>query len=357
MSELPASSADMPIKVRRITKTTYAVVYGLSFGLVIVVYLAVLGFIVTQAPEASGNTSFLGKSFAAVGVFGDSFGAVNAFFSALAFAAVAATLFLSQAQIGLQQEELAAVLEEHRENVKAFKDQNAFLDKQMIVNRFYRQLEGFQTLTNNLKLFRPDKRGGKTLQGQDIFDVARSDLKRMVARNPAGDNVDAAREYKSSLNVPSHPNEYDPDAIKENYLLLYKGIGDYESVFAQYYRTFYHLVRFVDDQATERLPPLEKYELVRIARASLSQDELIMIAINCLTNNGENMWAYVERYDILNNIEDSKLWKSIRSRFESVGTGEPGFYSRREDCCEPLSKLKGRAIYQAELEWCMGVRK
>ena len=80
---------------------------------------------------------------ATAGVFGDSFGAVNALISALAFAGVLVTFRLQRKELDLQRQELKAQREE-------FTQQNKTLKLQRFENTFFHMMELQQQIVNDL---------------------------------------------------------------------------------------------------------------------------------------------------------------------------------------------------------------
>ena len=84
------------------------------------------------------------------GTFGDSFGALNALFSGLAFAGLIVTLIMQKDELSMQREELDEAKQELRQQSIEFKKQNKTLNLQRFENTFFNMLNLQETITRNL---------------------------------------------------------------------------------------------------------------------------------------------------------------------------------------------------------------
>jgi len=98
---------------------------------------------------------FNNLDMAARGQFGDLFGAVNALFTGLAFAALIYTVILQRNELGLQREELRLSREELRRSVEAQRGSEQALAEQVelsvittLVDNYTRQLDSLHTQTD-----------------------------------------------------------------------------------------------------------------------------------------------------------------------------------------------------------------
>ena len=89
-------------------------------------------------------------------------------------------------------------------------------------------------------------------------------------------------------------DERNPNPLYE---LFYK--GDVKALLGNYFRLFYHIIRYVDQSD---LSQKDKDGLVRIARAYLSEPELHLLFWNAISQHGsEKTKPLVEKYDLLQN--------------------------------------------------------
>src|SRR5690606_27107941 len=76
-----------------------------------------------------------------------------------------------------------------------------------------------------------------------------------------------------------------------------------KSDMSHYFRTIYHIIKFVDKSEIEN-----KKQYISIARAQLSSYEQILIFYNCLHENGnEKFKPLIEKYALFKNIDSSLL--------------------------------------------------
>lgn len=108
------------------------------------------------------------------------------------------------------------------------------------------------------------------------------------------------------------------DQIEEAYEAFYGPIT--ASQLNHYFRLLYHIVKFVNDAPV--FSEKEKYELVRLVRAHLSEPELRLLFWNGLTHHGEHFRGLIDDYDLLQNFS-----------FDDVQDGDvqhyPKTYARR----------------------------
>jgi len=80
--------------------------------------------------------------------------------------------------------------------------------------------------------------------------------------------------------------------------------NDEKSNLSHYFRTFYHIIKFIDNSEIEN-----KKQYISIARAQLSSYEQIIIFYNCLHDNGkEKFKPLIEKYALFKNIDESLIF-------------------------------------------------
>lgn len=89
----------------------------------------------------------------------------------------------------------------------------------------------------------------------------------------------------------------------ENVILGYKRFHEkYSNDLAHYFRTIYHIVRYIDES-----PIRDKYLYARILRAQLSDSEQTLLMYNCSVGRGEEKFKnLVEKYSLLHNCSRNR---------------------------------------------------
>lgn len=225
------------------------------------------------------------------GTFGDTFGAVNALFSGLAFAGLIATLLYQKEELKLQREELQQTREELKGQREEFEEQNKTLKRQRFENTFFNMLSLQQEITNNLllqcKIFQENVERDVTYKGREAFK---------------GIYEDAVFEYEGIISIANTGLKY---ILKNNWLDGYTKIPA-TNRFDHYFRHLYRIFKYVD--TTDLINDDERYEYACIVRSQLSDYELIMLFFNGLSDNGkEKFKPLIEKYAILKNMRPDLL--------------------------------------------------
>jgi uncharacterized membrane protein len=256
----------------------------LSIGIIV---LIVAGWILTYY-FLEGNE--------ARGTFGDMFGSLNALYSGFALAGIIITILLQKNELKLQREEL-------KETRKEFKIQNETLNIQRFENTFfnllnlhhkivdeidYRRIKGKNPWSNvDYLMGTNDEDDGETITitGRDVFKY----------------------HYKKLLDELKHAEN-----PKQVYLQHYE---KYQSDFGHYFRNLYRIFKLVDtskffvsEKEIETQILKRKYRYTSIARAQLSDYELLWLFYNGISENGiEKFKPLIEKYSLLKNLPENKL--------------------------------------------------
>lgn len=263
-----------------------------AIAIVVCVLVWVFGAAVTRWYALHYASSVVNN---AAGLFGDSFGAVNALISALAFAGVIVTFYLQRKELDLQRQELKAQREE-------FTQQNKTLKLQRFENTFFNMVQLQQQIVNDLYI-QLSEREQVTQGGQWGNEV-------IVDKSVRGRKV---FEYIYKTRVRFRKNEGCFATI------INKGMTNYGQVVHRelldhYFRYLYTILRYVDKTeafdvneegtADEEYTFKQKYHYTTILRATLSRYELLMIYYNGLSTFGnKKLKPLIERYSLLNNLD------------------------------------------------------
>lgn len=208
------------------------------------------------------------------------FGAVNALFSGMAFAALIYTVLLQRRELQLQREELIETREEIKGQKLQLVAQNDVLRQQTFEQTFFQTLSLLNALVTNITMGTVEA----PVVGRDCFRR----LYRFYGKNAKDDT--------------------DVESLSRNYIAFY---GRYGYEIGHYFRTLYNLVKLVDRSAVE-----DKRFYTNIIRAQLSDQELGLLFYNCLSPLGnEKFKPMVEKYALLKNMPTGTLLNPAHKLF------------------------------------------
>lgn len=213
-------------------------------------------------------------NFSNPGAFGDAFGPLNSLMAALA-ATAALLAYQSQAR------ELRRV-EEQAESEKNARDKRDFE----------------QTFFNLLTLFR------ETVNEIDVND--------RYNQNPVSGRDALKRILEEYIGSPTGNDKSDRDAFSNSY-------RKFRDDLAHYFRLFYHILKYVENSNLK-----DKKLYTRLLRATLSDAEITLIALNCMHGGGKaKLKPLVEKFSMLHNISNHNFthWR-MSKYFDKEAFGE-----------------------------------
>lgn len=235
-------------------------------------------------------------------LYGDSFGAINALISALAFAGVIVTFYLQRKELDLQRQELKAQREE-------FEQQNKTLKLQRFESTFFHMMELQQQIVSDL-----------CIQLQDSTLVANTWIGLQKGRKVYVNGLLRGRQVFAYIywhqKTGSNPNGI-LTTMHDKGIEAYPSIPDIE-LLDHYFRHLYTILRYVDEsdafkfnddgESDEAYEKEQKYHYTTIVRATLSRFELLVLYYNGLSIYGrEKLKPLIEKYALLNNIDKESL--------------------------------------------------
>lgn len=231
---------------------------------------------------------FEGGLLTARGVFGDSWGGVNAIISAFAFAGVIVTLFLQNRDLNLQRKEMARQCEE-------FEKENETLKYQRFENTFFNMLSQFQEVVNNLSVTARVKGENVDFVGREVFQTL-FEKATIYVPNPQKNG-----EWVGNRGMIGVLKNHGLDGYMHS---------EEPTQFDHYFRLLYRILKFV------RTSPLitrfeDEYEYTSILRATLSRYELVWLYYNGLTYGQNKLKPLIERYAMLKNLRIDLLVDGI----------------------------------------------
>ena len=239
------------------------------------------------------------------GVFGDSWGGVNALISAFAFAGVIVTLFLQNRDLNLQRKEMARQREE-------FEKENETLKYQRFENLFYNMLNLQQEIVAGLRYdyeekqtilvpqkdsypLQDERRVDKVVTGREVFRFTFEEAEIYLGgRDKFGKHI-IVQGYRRFLNA--------------------KGLSNYDetwipTIFDHYFRHLYKIIQFVDNQGFSFD---EAYKYISLLRGTLSRYELVWIYYNALNPVFHKFQELIEKYSLLKNLREDLLSRTLET--------------------------------------------
>jgi hypothetical protein len=213
-------------------------------------------------------------SVANAGVFGDSFGVLTSFFSALAFVGVIWTLVNQREELKLQREEWESQKNELSDNKKE-------LMKQGFENSFFQMLKLQNDILSGITITKSGVNGTEKFEGRDA-------IKELAGK--------LTQSFSSSIHAPDHSKlaldlAYERFYLRDGYRL------------AHYFRFLYNIFRFISEAGIEN-----KDLYVRLARAQISNQELYLLFYNSLVERGEKFKKYLIDFKLMDNLVDNELF-------------------------------------------------
>lgn len=251
MSQKPTESKDPWLKGGFLLGGLLLLV-GIWFGLSRLVFHLANTLTITKAENA------LAKS----GQLGDTFGAVNALFTGLAFAGVVYTIIQQNKQLKTQQRELHEQSEDRK--------------LEQFERVFFQLLDQFRTVRDTTQF------AGDT--GRKVFRGFANDLQKTMPI------LSSEEGYLETLS-PTYEKFYEK----------------YEPQLGQYFRTIYGILDFVE---LSTIAIKKKSMYANFLRAQLSSDDLILLLYNCRVGQYRSegkLLALIQRFNTLKHFSKSQI--------------------------------------------------
>lgn len=249
------------------------------------------------------------------GTFGDSTGFINTLFSSLAFAGVILTLYWQIKENSNSREE------DHR---KQFEDV------------FFHMTEDLETIIAGLKIELVNPYGN-IAQDWELTP----------------ENNVSSKQYVEGREVFRYLYE---QQLKDGYYMtnaiIASGVDGYERFMEgqldHYFRYFYRILRYIDDN--KLIDNRDKYRYACVLRAHMSSYELLIMHYNGLSSIGsQKLKPLLERYSMLNNIRYEKLANGSKEAEKTfIGEdyyGDSAFLHQWEPTSNKLDRLWNKLIW------------
>ncbi|HBI7022508.1 putative phage abortive infection protein [Clostridium perfringens] len=228
--------------------------------------------------------------------------AITPFFTLASIILIIGTLILQRKDLQNQQEELL-------ENRKDIQKQNETIELERFENSFFNLLK-FHNETLNLIVIKKyeillDSYSPYEIKGKEalkeIYEKFSEEYKKEKIDYDFFDSS-SMKDFRLDVNA----------AVKKAYNKIY------DDNIAQYFRSIYHLLKFIDRSSINYE---EKKYFASLLRAQLSNYELIFIYYNCTSDLGKDKFKnLIQKYHILKNInKDLVLHESHLCVFTLLG--------------------------------------
>ncbi|MCU0346834.1 MAG: putative phage abortive infection protein [Saprospiraceae bacterium] len=215
------------------------------------------------------------------GTYGDMFGVVNSLFSGMALAGIIYTILLQREELTLTRNEFIT----QNETLKFQRFENTFFNLVSIHHQIVNAIDTSKFVPKSGRPFLTSKEEPMELvtKGRDVF---KEQFKYLIS---------SIKHHKST-------------PLEEIYLKNYEVV---QTDFGHYFRNYYRIIKLIDSMvfhSDEKKDFETKYHYTSIARAQLSDYELLWLFYNCLSSNGvEKFKPLVEKYALFKNLPKDKL--------------------------------------------------
>lgn len=219
------------------------------------------------------------------GEFGDFFGGVlNPLLTFLTFMGLLITIILQHTELRESREEFAR-------SADALEIQNKAIERQNFEATFFQMLTLHNTIVSSIDLQSKD---GMITTGRDCFRVFYTRLTKL---------------YREKQEKPPRAAA-GSDADRTKVAAAYKDFWrDHQLELGHYFRYLYNVIRFVKENG------VGSARYLRLIRAQLSDQELLLLFYNCLTPQGEKFRELVEEFSLLDNLPRIRLLEKEHASF------------------------------------------
>lgn len=279
---------------------------------------------------------FKGK-YQVTGTLGDTFGAVNALVSALAFAGLIVTIRQQHEDLRYQHEALKRSIREMQSQTEEFDMQNHTLKKQQFENTFFELLRMQQTIVDDLTM--------RIEYAKDL--LPNTEHLTLSCKGRAVFQELFTKRYEkvivgSRYELYPLPAEIRSSGIEET-------MSRNDMMFLNhYFRFVYRIIKFVDETPILRTTE-EKYKYIAFLRSTFSNYEVALLFYNCLSTIGrEKFKSLAERYALFDNL-DNKLLANPKDRNQFQVSAFTFAYTIKLECVSATFRM--RVVTEGKYQW------
>ena len=254
------------------------------------------------------------------GQFGDMFGALNALFSAIAFAALAYTMILQKAELRLQRLELQETRAEiHGQRIQLEEQTKTFI-LQSFESTFFHLVDLHHQIIDGTKRKSLDvETTGRERFSHISAEFVGQCIGDLFTKSRASDAEMAGKNTRERIDfMISRLGGHYKELVAPTWEKVY---ASFRTDLAHYFRNLYHIVKFVDSQIA--LSQEKKQQYVSMLRAQLSAGELALLFQNGISARGVKFKPLIEKYSLLKNLdEDQFVCAAAKGSYSSSAYGK-----------------------------------
>jgi len=239
------------------------------------------------------------KDFQALGTWGDfAGGLLNPILTFITFLAVILTLWLQRQELSLTRDEMAR-------SANALEQQAQTLKHQSFEKTFFEMLGFHNSIVDSIDLL--NAQNGRVTKGRDTFNVFYNRFSMIYNR----------QLQKSKIQEDGHSIL---KITKLSYSLFWK---ETENELGHYFRFLFNFFRFIEKS------DIKDSFYPKLLRSQLSNQELLILFYNNITDKGSPFQKYADMYELFDNLPVERLLEKIHADFankESYGNNSMDFH-------------------------------
>ena len=211
------------------------------------------------------------------------------FFIYVAFLGQKQQMLIQQLEIKFSQIEVKNTRLELAGQKAEMKIQNETLKLQKFENTFFNLLNLLNSVVNNIDI--------RNIRTQDVINNGRDCFKTFY--DEFVNNIINSNKEVENFNVKN-------SILEDNISAFDKLYNDNKSDLSHYFRSVYHILKFIDRSEIE-----DKKHYVGLLRAQISSYEQIIIFYNCLHSYGEKFKLLAEKHSFFKNLDTNLIVNNV----------------------------------------------
>lgn len=221
-------------------------------------------------------------------MWGDFFGGtLNPLFTLLTFLALIYTIILQRNELGLSRRELELTREEVAKSAIALNEQNKSFKQQRFETTLFNMIGVFNQIIDTMDI----GTGNDIDKGRDCFSY--------FVRNFKGIYKTGYQDVHRTIYFRDRPHDF--NRVIDSYNLFYES---YASNLGHYFRVLYNILNFIKESDYSGLSDQSANRIyAKILRAQLSDQELLILYYNCLSDHGAKFKQLAIEFELFDNLQ------------------------------------------------------
>jgi len=230
------------------------------------------------------------------GIFGDMFGASNAFFTGLSFTGVIIAILLQRQELKLQRNELELTREEMMLTRNEFNQQNETLTKQQFENTFFQMISMYRDNTEKISVhIDGNKAEGKLLFymfNRNLVATFNTFMKKRFDKNLENGNM----ESDFYANIESEKLKF---SINELVTIYERNFKKIEDELVKYFSTLNIILKLIDESNVK-----DKFFYVSILKSHFTKYETLIIFYHTLLHDQNSEYRkLIDKFNIVDDLD------------------------------------------------------